>query len=66
MEAFLAVSTQWRWLAGGLGGAVRTGLDYAGVVAGLALAGIEMTPELWADVQTMEIAARDAANGEGR
>lgn len=31
----MAMQTQWRWLAPGMGDPVRTGLDYAGVCAWL-------------------------------
>jgi hypothetical protein len=64
LDAFLAVSTQWRVVPGVMGGAAYyAGLDYAGVAAGLAGAGIAATPELWAGLRTMEAAARDALNG---
>lgn len=45
-----------------MSGAAAVGLDYAGARAGLGLAGIEMTPELWADVQEIERAAIAAMN----
>lgn len=63
VEAFLAVSTQWRVVAG-MAGLIVTGFDYVGVRFGLRAAGIRITPELWADLQVMEIAARDALMGE--
>ena len=47
----------------GMGGLYWIGLDYAAVAAGLGAASIEMTPGLWADLKTMERAARDALNG---
>lgn len=40
------------------------GLDHAGALAGLAAAGISVTPELWAGIRTMEAAAIAALNGE--
>jgi hypothetical protein len=66
VEAFFAVDTQWRTAPIG-GGMVPTrirfvGLDYAGVRAGLDALGMTVTPELWAGLQVMERAARDALN----
>lgn len=63
MDAFLAVSSQWRWVAG-LSGMVATGLDYAGVSAGLSQAGIALSPEEWAEFRAIERAAREALNGD--
>ena len=53
VSAFVAVSNQWR-CAAGLGGLIYTSLDYAAAESGLRLAGITTTPELWADVRTIE------------
>lgn len=62
--AFFTVSTQWRAIARGLDGTIYwMGLDYSAVRAGLDEAGITRTPRLWAGIQTMERAARDALNG---
>jgi hypothetical protein len=52
VEAFIAVQTQW---ATGMGGA--TGLDYARVRAGLAMAGIDVTPELFGQLRLLESGA---------
>lgn len=57
VRAWLAVDTQLRLGPGGV-----VGLDYAGAQAGLALAGISLTPAEWADVQIIEAAAVDALN----
>lgn len=60
LRAFLVCSTQWRWVpvTGPTGGTVvRTGLDYPGARAALQMAGIKVTPELFADIQTLEAAA---------
>jgi hypothetical protein len=57
--AFLSISTQWRVVAGATG-LIYTGLDYAGVRDGLSLAGIVVTPDLWAGVQTIERGALSA------
>ncbi len=52
LQAFLAVQTQWlRGMSG------PTGLNYAGVRAGLDMAGIEVTRELFDQLRTMEAAA---------
>lgn len=60
----MAVSTQWRAIGRGMEGSVYwLGLDYAGVSAGLAGAGIADTPEIWAGLRMMEGAARNALNG---
>jgi len=64
--AWSAVCTQWRTAAisGGLGAGrlVYLGLDYAGARAGLALADMDVTPELWAALQVMEGAAIEELN----
>lgn len=63
----MAISTQWRAVPVGGGMApVRVywmGLDYGGAAAGLAAAGIVLTPALWAGLRIMETAARNALNG---
>ncbi|MEL7166969.1 MAG: DUF1799 domain-containing protein [Pseudomonadota bacterium] len=64
LEAYCAVSTQWRVIALADGGEKAIGLDYSGVKVGLDLAGIEVAPELWSDLQMIEIGARAAMNGE--
>jgi hypothetical protein len=40
------------------------GLDYTAAQAGLELAGIAVTPAVWADVREIERGARAAMNGE--
>jgi len=40
-----------------------TGLSYAGVKAGLELAGIGMDPDLWSEVRVIERSARAEMNG---
>lgn len=44
---------------------VWLGLDYAAAEAGLRLAGIAATPELWSDIRLIEAGAKAALNGEG-
>lgn len=64
IEAFQAVCTQWQAIALGMEGKVYwLGLNYAGVAAGLAGAGIAATPEIWAGIRVMEAAARNTLNG---
>lgn len=64
MLAFVAVSTQWRPpVFGPAGNAYWQGLDYAGVEAGLRLAGISPTPDIFAGLRLMEGAARNQLNG---
>ncbi|WP_425072590.1 DUF1799 domain-containing protein [Sagittula sp. S175] len=68
VEAFLAIGDQWRVLqVTGPDGApmmrVR-GLDPVAAEARLRLAGIEMTPQLWAEVQGIEQGAIAALNGD--
>ena len=53
VQAFLSVQTQW---AIGMSGG-PTGLDYARVRAGLELAGVEATPELFQKLRILESAA---------
>jgi hypothetical protein len=67
LEAFLTVATQWRHVCPGDGTVRRAGLDYAGVRAGLDLAGIAMTPVLWSQVYLIEMGALAAGHeGAGR
>lgn len=54
---FLALDTQWRWTAVGLAGSIRTGLDYQTVAATADLSGVTMTPQLFSDIRTLELAA---------
>jgi hypothetical protein len=55
VELFLLSSTQWRFAEG-----LPVSLDYPGVEAAARLAGIAMTPELFADIRIMERAAVEA------
>lgn len=63
LQAYLAISTQWRMVADFNTGPRAIGLDYAAAEVGLKFAGIEMTPDLWSDVKLIEIGARSAMNG---
>lgn len=61
-NAFLAVCRQWR-TAAAPDRTVWLGLDYTAVRAGLDLAGLTITPDLWAEVQEIETGALRALNG---
>ncbi|MDK3072771.1 DUF1799 domain-containing protein [Sedimentitalea sp. JM2-8] len=63
-QAFAAVTSQWNVVAPPAGGMRAVGLDYAGVRAGLEMAGIVLSPDQWADLRLIEAGARDAMNGE--
>lgn len=56
LNAFLAISTQWRVSDRAIG------LDYAGVRAGLRMAGLKVSPEVWMEVQVIESGAIAAFN----
>ncbi len=66
LKAFLSICTQWRMVADFNEGPRAVGLDYTAAEVGLRLAGIEMTPELWADVKLIEFGARSAMNGNAK
>jgi len=63
LQAFLAVSTQWRAFGRADGSVYWQGLDYAGVTAGLTGMGITTTPQIWTGLRMMETAARNRLNG---
>ena len=63
VDAFVAVATQWRTTALADGRVFFDGLDYAGVRAGLELAGLLLSPREWRGVRTMERAAAKLMNG---
>lgn len=60
--AFLSIDSQFRMTGLGMGGLLVSGLDYAGARAGLALAGLDVTPALWGDIQMIEAGAVAALN----
>lgn len=60
VRAYLAICTQWCWKPMGMAGARAVGLDHGSAQAGFALAGIEITPELWERVRMIERGALDA------
>lgn len=49
-----------------MGRIVWVGLDYAAARAGLDLAGLTITPEIWAQVRLIEAGAREELNADGR
>lgn len=63
VQAFLAITTQWRINTFSTGKAYWQGLDYAAAKAGLELANIKLSPREWAGVQSMERAACAVLNG---
>lgn len=68
-EAWCAVSGQWRTETLSTAEEARVvwlGLDYTAARAGLDLAGIEMTPEVWDDVRAIEAGAIEEMNRRGR
>lgn len=61
----MRVSTQWVWVSPGDGSSRRVGLHYGNVEVALRCAGIEMTTELFDDLQVMEAGALQAASEGG-
>lgn len=59
--AWLTVASQWRVSQG-----AWIGLDYAGVKTVLEAREIAAGPDLWAGLQVMEFAAREALNAQTR
>lgn len=58
LDTFMRLQTQWR-----VGPVGPTGLDYAGVRAGLLMMGRRMTQRLFGDLQAMERVALSAMAG---
>jgi len=63
-RAFLWISGQWRITALAGGGVYWGGLDYTAAKAGLEMAEVEVTKQLWADVRVIEQGARSVMNGD--
>lgn len=63
VDAFMAVTSQFRPISLAQAGLHWLGMNYAGVKAGLDMAGIVLTPAEWAGLQIMERAATSALNG---
>jgi hypothetical protein len=59
VHLFFAMATQWRWTGAGMGGLVRTGLDYGALNSVAANLGLTMTPALFSDIRTLELAVLD-------
>lgn len=59
LRAFIRLRTRWVWVANGMGSAMRTGLDYAGVIMALPLMGVKRNrlDAVFNDLQEMEWAA---------
>lgn len=62
--AFLRVATQWRYVCPGDGSVRHSGLDYSGVRAALDMAEIEVTPDLFAELQVIEAGALSPETGD--
>ncbi len=56
---FFAMATQWRWTGSGMGGALRTGLDYTALGPAATALDLTVTPALFNDIRTLELAALD-------
>ena len=68
-QAWCAISGQWRTAELSTSEEARVvwlGLDYTAARAGLDLAGITMTPDVWDDVRAIETAAIEEMNRRGR
>ncbi|WP_233587001.1 DUF1799 domain-containing protein [Pseudorhodobacter sp. E13] len=57
VHAFLTIDSQFRMTALARGGVLVHGLDYNGARAGLEMAGVAVTPDLWSDIQMIEAGA---------
>lgn len=65
VDLFLAMSTQWRWIAGGFAPPQRIGLDYSAIEPLARLTGIAASPALFNDLRTMEREALAVLNKSG-
>ena len=61
IEVFVACQTQWRYLSG-MGGAVRTGLDYTAVHAVMVMMQVEDTKDCLMRLQVCEQEALEIFN----
>ena len=64
VQAFLRVQTQWAYICPGDGTTRRAGLDYQRVEAGLRMARVDVTPDLFDDIQVIEAGVLAADRGE--
>lgn len=62
VEAFLICSSQWRTVARFGAPPLWIGLDYTGCSAAWDMAGVEITPQQWAEIQLIEAGAKAALN----
>lgn len=63
-EAFMRIRNQWTVLPVFGGAPIWVGLDYTAARNGLEMAGYDITPEFWSEIQLIEQGARAALNGE--
>ena len=57
VSLFFGLQTQWRWVGAGMGGLVRTGIDYSALPTVAKGLDVEVTPEVLNDLRTLEAAA---------
>jgi hypothetical protein len=57
VEVFMASLTQWRWVGAGMGGVMRTGLDYPAVQCITRVLGFKWSAGLFKNIRIMEDAA---------
>lgn len=67
MEAFLALTSQWRLMQSAMGPVVWLGIDYTAIPPVFDLLGVagERRRELFGDLRVMEAAARVELNRKG-
>ena len=54
---FFALSTQWIWVAAGLAGAFRSGINYCAIAPTAEGLSIKLTPDVFSDIRVMELEA---------
>jgi hypothetical protein len=57
VSLFFGMETQWRWTGAGMAGAFRTGLDYSSLPTVAAASDVKLTPEVLADLRSLEAGA---------
>lgn len=57
VAVFFAMGTQWNWVGAGMAGGFRCGLKYEVIGSVAAGNGIAVTPQLFNDIRTLELAA---------
>lgn len=62
VAAFVTAGTQWRTMSAGLAGALWIGLDYSAARDAWAMAGMDVTPQIFGQVRMIEHGALGALN----